>query len=258
MFKCPRCQQEYPSLLVLSRHTSKSYGLKGEALYREVHGITDTPTCKCGCGTPTKWRSDRGYAEYTSGHNAVGQSNPMAGKRHSLTSRQKISSERKRKFATGELTISSEVWSGAAKKVWERVGHKERMSKIRKDWITKNGFTTSSNLEELFRELANKKNVPLFHQYPLEGKFFDFWVQGTNILVELDGDFYHCNPNSPYSTPRYDIQKKNIENDRLKTMIAEKNGYLLLRFWETDINNNPELVIERLLAVINENTKWPK
>jgi hypothetical protein len=79
--------------------------LSGESLYREYHSITEIPTCKCGCGTPTKWRIDRGYGEYVNGHNSKGQNNVMYGKTHSETTKQNISQKRKEKFANGEYTI---------------------------------------------------------------------------------------------------------------------------------------------------------
>ena len=105
MFKCPRCNQEYPSYNSLSKHTRTAYKLSGESLYREYHSITEIPTCKCGCGTPTKWRIDRGYGEYVNGHNSKGQNNVMYGKTHSETTKQNISQKRKEKFANGEYTI---------------------------------------------------------------------------------------------------------------------------------------------------------
>jgi len=248
MFKCTRCNQEYRSYNSLSKHTRAAYKLSGEELYREYHNIKEIPTCKCGCGTPTKWRIDRGYGEYVNGHNSRGEANIMFGKSQSETAKQNISQKRKEKFANGEYTfITKEKWSRAAKQVWQRKGHKEKMIKLRKDWIKNNGFKCeTSDLEKHFELITSEHNIELESQYYLDGKFFDFWIPNTNILIECDGNFYHCNPNT-HPTPIYEIQKGNIKNDIIKNQIAKDNGYLLLRFWESDINERPSWVIQQVL-----------
>ena len=64
-------------------------------------------------------------------------------------------------------------------------------------------------------------------------------------MIECDGDFYHCNPYK-FPEPIYEIQKINLKNDEFKNKWASDNGYILLRFWEHDINNNPEKIITEL------------
>lgn len=251
MFKCPRCNQEYPSYNSLSKHTRTVYKLAGENLYREYHGIEEIPTCKCGCGTPTKWRIDRGYGEYVNGHNSKGENNIMYGKTHTENARKNISQKRKEKFANGEYTfITKDKWSNAAKKVWQRKGHREKMTRLRKEWIKNNGFKTEvSDLERHFELLMVEHNIQFESQYFLDGKFFDFWIQDTNILIECDGNFYHCNPQT-HPEPIYEIQKSNVKNDVIKNQIAKDNGFTLLRFWESDINERPSWVIQELLKHI--------
>jgi len=75
---------------------------------------------------------------------------------------------------------------------------------------------------------------------------FDYYIEDSNILVEVDGDFHHCNPNSKHHTPIYPIQIKTVSNDIRKNKIANDNNIKLLRFWESDINNSPEDIIKRL------------
>jgi very-short-patch-repair endonuclease len=42
-------------------------------------------------------------------------------------------------------------------------------------------------------------------------------------------------------------QTKNVVNDKKKTAIAYSKGYTLLRFWESDINENPVYILETLI-----------
>lgn len=88
-------------------------------------------------------------------------------------------------------------------------------------------------------------------QKRIKGKLFDFFIYDKNLLIETDGDFYHCNPEI-FQKPLYETQINNIENDKIKNQIAKDAGYKLLRFWEYDIKNDKEFVIQALLAELEE------
>ena len=96
--------------------------------------------------------------------------------------------------------------------------------------------------EGLLTELGLVLNVDYEFQYKITSAYFDFLIKNKRILIEVDGDFHHCNPNTIHKDPKYPIQVKNIKNDIRKNGIASDNGYKLLRFWEMDINENTEVV----------------
>lgn len=66
------------------------------------------------------------------------------------------------------------------------------------------------------------------------------------FLIEIDGDYYHANPNLFEEKKLNPMQKHNRFVDGLKTEWALKNGLTLLRFWEDDIRNRPEKVMKEL------------
>ena len=66
------------------------------------------------------------------------------------------------------------------------------------------------------------------------------------IMIEVDGDYYHCNPNTIHKIPKYPMQKKNIINDKRKNTWCKNHNIELLRYWEKDINERPEWVISDL------------
>jgi len=72
-----------------------------------------------------------------------------------------------------------------------------------------------------------------------------------DIVVEVDGDFYHCNEALGFF-PKYKIQKRNLTNDKNKNKFLVENGYTLLRFWQSEIDSDINGVLNRILHVINE------
>jgi very-short-patch-repair endonuclease len=279
MFKCPKCNKEFDSYVGLARHTAKSYSLKGEELYREYNGITETVTCKCGCGTPTKWRIDTGYNDYVAGHNSKGSNNVMFGKKHSDTAKSNISKKRKEKFANGEYEIwqhkTGEKYTLAKQKIADAIRKennpergrkisnalkgklktKEQMQKIwagQRKWLANRHYNSPSSIEVKFGKFLDMLNIAHDRQFSFDRFTYDFYLSDYNILVEVDGDFYQCNPKIYPEGAKFPIQKRNIENDVHKTQVALSANYRLLRFWESDILNNPQKVVTELLAEINK------
>jgi very-short-patch-repair endonuclease len=141
----------------------------------------------------------------------------------------------------------------AADKRWENNEEREKQSHRRIDYIIKNGFQTKSKLEDIFKDiLINNfdfiENVNFYHQFYIREikSLYDFKISGKKLMIEVDGDFWHCNPKSKFSIPEYSVQKKNLIKDEIKNKWCLDNDFTLLRFWETDINDNPNIVIKTL------------
>jgi very-short-patch-repair endonuclease len=141
----------------------------------------------------------------------------------------------------------------AADKRWESNEEREKQSHRRIDYIIKNGFQTKSKLEDIFKDiLINNfgfiENLHFYHQFYIREikSLYDFKISGKKLMIEVDGDFWHCNPKSKFSIPKYSVQKKNLIKDEIKNKWCLDNDFILLRFWETDINNTPDIVIETL------------
>jgi hypothetical protein len=195
-----------------------------------------------------------------------------------------ISKARKRKFASGEFDYIkesikksrkdpelgrkiSEGAKGIAKPKPEGFGigrihtqeTKDKMSKTAKDkWETgnigdKKHYT--SKLEKTFANILDLLNID-YQQYFYAKEikaFYDFYIPETNIIIEVDGDFWHCNPDK-FPEVKYSTQQYNLERDKEKNKWAQDNGYKLLRFWENDINNNIKKVKQILIEEINDKT----
>jgi len=129
---------------------------------------------------------------------------------------------------------------------------RKQMSKNRVIWMKKNSKVKTSNAENKFSDILESigliKDINFIHNHLISSikTFFDFYVIDKRILIEVDGDFYHCNPNTIHKTPKYEIQEKNIINDKRKNTWCKNHNIPLLRYWEKDINERPEWVISDL------------
>lgn len=91
-----------------------------------------------------------------------------------------------------------------------------------------------SKLEILFSQMLDKENIKWINQYKIGKKKYDFYLPKYDTLVEIDGDYFHSNSNSGFIVDKY-FKKKIFKNDIMKNIIAEQNGFKLIRIWETDL-----------------------
>jgi very-short-patch-repair endonuclease len=123
---------------------------------------------------------------------------------------------------------------------------KKEMSKRRIKWLKSKLSNKKSKLEIKFENILNLLNIEFEFQYEFKNRLFDFYLKNFNILIEVDGDFYHCNPNSKHDKIIYETQKLTKQNDIHKNNLCFKNEITLIRYWEKDINERPEWVINDL------------
>ena len=282
---CKECQREFESLDSLRRHRSQKHSINAEQTYIDyiLNGIP--PVCKCGCGEKPKYLGiDAGFREYKLGHAARVNNNwghnPEAIKKSHETQKEMHADGRLQIWNKG-LTIDDErvrdninkvmsnpergnkiskALSGVAKSEehvikikqhtklrWEKQEEKDKQSERLIARLIKNNYRNKkTRLESDFEEILIQLEIDYKYQHQVSSAIFDFLINNKNILIEIDGDFHHCNPNSIHKIPVYPIQIKTVGNDIRKNLIAKDNGFKLLRFWESDINNNPEDVILRL------------
>jgi very-short-patch-repair endonuclease len=139
----------------------------------------------------------------------------------------------------------------AAELRWLNPEEREKQSHRLIERLIKNNYKNpktklESRFEEILISLGLKTDIDYKYQHQLSSAIFDFIIFNKNILIEVDGDFHHCNPNSKHRIPKYPIQFKTVANDYRKNLLALDNGFKLLRFWESNINTKLEYVIEEL------------
>lgn len=64
----------------------------------------------------------------------------------------------------------------------------------------------------------------------------DFAFPSAKIAIECDGDYFHINPQFYPDGPKDAIQRRNAGRDKAKNTFLYNRNWIVLRFWECDIN----------------------
>lgn len=272
---CKLCSEQFETLNNFINHLFHSHDkMKMKEYVLQTKHEGKIPLCSCGCGSETRYEPNKkDFNKWISGHMSR-----VSGHWGDLKSEKRvkaISEARKQRFASGEYDYIKEAVRNRnpeelGKKISEGakgvpkpkpegfgVGRiqsaetREKMSQSHKhNWETgnigdKKHYTSKLEIKfEIFlTDLGINYNKHFFATSIKS--FFDFYLPEYNTLVEVDGDFWHSNP-TKYPEPVYESQKYNRERDIIKSDWATQNGYKLIRFWESEINDNPELVIKKL------------
>lgn len=124
-------------------------------------------------------------------------------------------------------------------------------TKTKKRWHPKYG---TSKLEEDFaRDFLDKLGVEYEYQFEAKdiGRFYDFFLPKSRLIIEVDGDYWHGNPE------KYDeneLKKHQIRAQRVdehKNKWALLHGIPIIRIWESDIRKNPKKVMKMLKEELN-------
>jgi very-short-patch-repair endonuclease len=149
----------------------------------------------------------------------------------------------------------------------KQVVKKQIKDKTNKDKKNSKGIVTkkrkhaqygTSKLEEDFaRDFLDKLGIEYVYQYEAKDikRYFDFYVPSSNIILEIDGDFWHGNPEKYKEDELRGHQKRAKRIDEHKTKWALMRGIPILRFWESDIRKRPKFVLERLKEELNKNER---
>jgi very-short-patch-repair endonuclease len=286
MYKCLICNKQLKSHGI-SSHLRNIHNITSEHYYlKYVLKSNSLPLCQCGCGNRTTFYGiEKGYGKFIRGH--VSRINNNWG--HNKSAQIKSQQKRKKMYEDGKIKAWNKNkkglqvgWNkGLTKEIDERImkmskalknkpkskEHVEKMAKWsrkywsdpehrnqqrlrRSKWLSEHFYCNPSKLEIEFMNLLDDLKIDYIFQYIIEGLNYDFKLNNINILIEVDGDWWHCNPNI-HNKPTSIIQENTIKHDELKNKIAQQNNFKLLRFWESDIKNNKENVIKILKENLN-------
>jgi DNA mismatch endonuclease (patch repair protein) len=106
----------------------------------------------------------------------------------------------------------------------------------------------------VFRELRKRKVYFAKHVKTLPGKP-DVVFRRKKVVVFIDSDFWHGHPSKfikPMTNEDYWTNKisSNKKRDRKVTRELRKQGWKVLRIWESDIKSNVHKCVDRIIRVL--------
>jgi len=177
----------------------------------------------------------------------TGDGNPFAGKKHTKDTLKIISKSRKGKGIGENNSMSKsenrKKVSDGLKKSWSD-GKLEHVRDICKNNMYnkhKSGklkFSPTSKSQNKIFCLLKKHYKDIKINFNIDGKLFDFYIPNKNLLIEFNGDYWHCNPKiykSDYINKKKGMTAKELwEYDKQKTILGESKGFIVLTIWEYD------------------------
>jgi G:T-mismatch repair DNA endonuclease (very short patch repair protein) len=184
-----------------------------------------------------------------------GEGNPFFGKKHSNKSKEKISKSRKGKATGDKNSMANLTWrkkaSNNLKKKWDS-GEMEYVRKIMSDKMKETrrlgkikSVIRSKKEKEIVTELK-KLGYIVSHSLKVDTKICDIYIPKLNLIIEYNGDYWHCNPNKYepdyYHQVKGQTAKELWEYDKKKIDLIRRNGYNLEIVWESDLKSDNTLI----------------
>ena len=145
---------------------------------------------------------------------------------------------------------------------------KKNAQKILKRFKNSDGTRKETNIEKQMKRILDslskhglkyKQEAPI--KYGKCSKFFDFlvWIEDGNgfplraFFIETHGDFYHAKEYYEGKKTKSElcyVQKKNLNNDKRKYLLAKKNQMEIIYFWESDIMSKGNWVKDKIQKIL--------
>ena len=145
------------------------------------------------------------------------------------------------------LFCSTECRRNWYSQVWSQRDEWKNESRIRATKILESGvINTNTKPQIMINEILDNMGIAYVNEKAYKYFTVDNYLPKYNLIIEVMGDFWHCNP-LKYTDKLYEIQNKRIPKDKAKHTYFENNYNIeILYLWENDIYENPYLC-ERLI-----------
>lgn len=184
-----------------------------------------------------------------------GEGNPFYGKKHTKKSKKKISKSRKGKSKGKSNAMSNPDYRKKAinriKEKWNN-GEMEHVRKIMSETMKQTirdgkikGFI-KSKAEENIKLIIEKYGYKVIPSYRVDTKICDLYIEKLNLIIEYNGDYWHCNPKK-YEKDYFNSKKSKFawelwEYDKSKVDLIKSYGYNIEVVWECDFNTDNKII----------------
>lgn len=285
---CTLCDKQFNSYKGVAAHWIKTHNKNTEELRIILYG--EPPICKCGCGNKVSiCNGDGEYNEYIKNHHVkgIGFYTRKGLEKSAQTRRARFKSGEIKQWNTGtkwkdlytenEIEIRQIVYKDPIRnkkisdkltgrersvehnkklgdhmrKYWSDPKHREEQRNRKVSTMQKFLRKNKSKLEEQFENLLISLDIKFIFQYNVNGYNYDFLIPNNMTLIEVHGDWWHCNPKLDIK-PVYESQIHTVEHDSVKLENIKDSEYKLVYFWEHDIKHNLDLVKQQLLEIAHK------
>lgn len=127
-----------------------------------------------------------------------------------------------------------------------------------KNYVYKQHNFHNSKLEQKFDSFLKEHNIEYRREVYMKHRLYraDFYIEKNNykIFIELNGDYWHGNPDIFSEDQLNNQQKIKVKIDIEKRKLCKKNNWILIEIWESDLYNKYEMITKKFLDIINEET----
>ena len=86
----------------------------------------------------------------------------------------------------------------------------------------------------------------VIHSLKVDSKVCDIFLPKLNLVIEYNGDYWHCNPKKYSEDYFHQVKNKTAkelwEYDNNKIDLIKSKGYNLVIVWESELKENPDLI----------------
>jgi len=132
-------------------------------------------------------------------------------------------------------------------------GHDEAI-KRQADWMSKNVLPTKSKntkIELMVQTMLDELRVEYKTQFPVLHYLCDVYVQSLNLIIEVNGNYWHANPSIFKSDDiighKKTLAKELWHNDERRVNELIEMGYKVLVLWESDIKKMNSTQLKTLI-----------
>lgn len=132
--------------------------------------------------------------------------------------------------------------------------YKDNKRKIALSMLEKGIFSNVDTApQKIINSILQSNNIEFVNEYNCKYYSIDNYLSQYNLMIEVMGDYWHCNPNK-YQVIKNNKQILRIPKDKAKhTYIKNKYNIEILYLWEWDIYNNLEVCTWLIEEYINNN-----
>jgi len=165
----------------------------------------------------------------------------------------KVSAENRRGITFSKETLKRMSKSAKKRDVHGHTGHKhseeskqimreKTIERFRRGKFPQTNSLPHRIVKKILEDIFGECGKDFFEEKGYGNFAFDFCV--GSFLIEVQGDYFHCNPNTRHAKPKNKMQENNLKRDkRKKEFVIKDNKYKLVELWENDIINNKEKII---------------